>query len=74
VDEVPAPVGINQTGIPENPQVLGHRSRRDAEPVGQGTHAKRPLSQEPDDLHALLHGKRTKNAHHVLLIFHVHMF
>lgn len=74
MDEVAPPVGLDETGVLENPQVLGHRARRDAQQVGQGPDAERPFGQKADDLRSLLHRERPEDSHHVLPIYLSHPF
>ena len=72
MDEVTVPVGLHETSVFENPQVLRHGARRDAQQAGQGAHAKRPLHEKSVDLDALLHGERPKDSHHIPAISRNH--
>jgi hypothetical protein len=58
VCEVAAPFGLDESGVPEHPQVLRHCPGRNAQEIGQGPDAKRALSQESHDLKTLVRGKR----------------
>lgn len=66
VDEVAAPVRLDEAGVPEHAQVLGDGPGRDAQEIGQGPDAERPFREEANDFQAVLHGERPEDTRHVL--------
>ena len=50
MDEVPTSVGLYDPRVPQDPQMLGHRPRRDVEQGGQCPNAKRLFRKQADDL------------------------
>jgi hypothetical protein len=73
VNEIAPSLGLDEAGILEHSQVLGHGSRRDAREVRQRADAQAALRYELHYLHALLNGKRTEDSHHVSTVFPDHI-
>jgi hypothetical protein len=75
VSEIPPSVGLDQPRVAQDPEVLGYGRSGNAELVRQRAHAERPLREEPDDTHPVVHRKRPADFGDVKgREFHSHVF
>jgi len=63
MDEVAPPLGSNEAGMPQDPQVLGDRTDRNAQQIGQSPHTEGPPRQKSDDLDAARRRKGAERPH-----------
>jgi len=61
VHEVPHPVGLDESGVSQDPKVLGDSSRRDADEPGERAHAQRATREKMENLPTLLYAKRPED-------------
>jgi hypothetical protein len=66
VDEVSAAVCLDEVGVLESPQVLGHGSRRDGQQVRQGSDAERTFGQQMQDAAARVCRQRPEKTRQIM--------
>jgi hypothetical protein len=66
VHPIPSLLSIDQTGLPQNPQVLGNGRMGDTEPLRERPDAQVTVGEERQNLHARWVGQRFKHSDQVI--------